>query len=119
MTFFNPYFSFICQSLKASAEATDLLQSMRVVKERLERDLERIQHKEDSSDSLRRRLRETEVSHTSVFISVTLQTSLFKAVVPKVGGAPPRGGAVELQGGHSYITMRIQTHKHTLSGKTI
>lgn len=59
---FYPYFSFICQSLKASAEATDLLQSMRVVKERLERDLERLQNKEDSSDSLRRRLRETEVS---------------------------------------------------------
>uniref|UniRef100_A0A8C2X2G1 Citron rho-interacting serine/threonine kinase n=1 Tax=Cyclopterus lumpus TaxID=8103 RepID=A0A8C2X2G1_CYCLU len=47
-------------SLKASAEATDLLQSMRMAKERMERDLERLQHKEDSSDSLRRRLRETE-----------------------------------------------------------
>uniref|UniRef100_A0A4W6G7A1 Citron rho-interacting serine/threonine kinase n=1 Tax=Lates calcarifer TaxID=8187 RepID=A0A4W6G7A1_LATCA len=47
-------------SLKASAEATDLLQSMRVAKERMERDLERLQNKEDSSDSLRRRLRETE-----------------------------------------------------------
>uniref|UniRef100_A0A8C2X3B6 Citron rho-interacting serine/threonine kinase n=1 Tax=Cyclopterus lumpus TaxID=8103 RepID=A0A8C2X3B6_CYCLU len=43
-------------SLKASAEATDLLQSMRMAKERMERDLERLQHKEDSSDSLRRRL---------------------------------------------------------------
>ncbi|XP_036955273.1 citron Rho-interacting kinase isoform X7 [Acanthopagrus latus] len=48
------------KSLKASSEATDHLQSMRVVKERLERDLERLQNKEDSSDSLRRRLRETE-----------------------------------------------------------
>uniref|UniRef100_A0A671UXT6 Citron rho-interacting serine/threonine kinase n=1 Tax=Sparus aurata TaxID=8175 RepID=A0A671UXT6_SPAAU len=47
-------------SLKASSEATDHLQSMKVVKERLERDLERLQNKEDSSDSLRRRLRETE-----------------------------------------------------------
>lgn len=49
------------QSLKAGAEATDLLQTMRMAKERLERDLERLQIKEDSSDSLRRRLRETEV----------------------------------------------------------
>ncbi|XP_027134022.1 citron Rho-interacting kinase isoform X6 [Larimichthys crocea] len=48
------------KSLKASAEATDLLQTMRVAKERMERDLERLQNKEDSSDSLRRRLRETE-----------------------------------------------------------
>lgn len=53
------------QSLRASAEATDLLQTMRVAKERLERDLERLQNKEDSSDSLRRRLRETEVLHTN------------------------------------------------------
>ncbi|XP_041854305.1 citron Rho-interacting kinase isoform X10 [Melanotaenia boesemani] len=50
----------LAKALKASAEATDLLQSLRVVKERLERDLERLQNKEDSSDSLRRRLRETE-----------------------------------------------------------
>uniref|UniRef100_A0A8C4GUF3 Citron rho-interacting serine/threonine kinase b n=1 Tax=Dicentrarchus labrax TaxID=13489 RepID=A0A8C4GUF3_DICLA len=48
------------KSLKATAEATDLLQSMRVAKERMERDLERLHNKEDSSDSLRRRLRETE-----------------------------------------------------------
>uniref|UniRef100_A0A8C9Z9Q5 Citron rho-interacting serine/threonine kinase n=1 Tax=Sander lucioperca TaxID=283035 RepID=A0A8C9Z9Q5_SANLU len=48
------------KSLKASAEATDLLQNMRVAKERMERDLERLHNKEDSSDSLRRRLRETE-----------------------------------------------------------
>ncbi|XP_068166167.1 citron Rho-interacting kinase [Antennarius striatus] len=50
----------LAKSSKASAEATDLLQSMRVAKERIERDLERLQNKEDSSDSLRRRLRETE-----------------------------------------------------------
>ncbi|XP_059193727.1 citron Rho-interacting kinase isoform X2 [Centropristis striata] len=50
----------LAKSLKASAEATDLLQSMRAAKERMERDLERLQNKEDSSDSLRRRLRETE-----------------------------------------------------------
>ncbi|KAM7018019.1 citron Rho-interacting kinase isoform 2-T2 [Tautogolabrus adspersus] len=50
----------LAKSLKASAEATDLLQTMKLTKERLERDFERLQHKEDSSDSLRRRLRETE-----------------------------------------------------------
>uniref|UniRef100_A0A672FB57 Citron rho-interacting serine/threonine kinase b n=1 Tax=Salarias fasciatus TaxID=181472 RepID=A0A672FB57_SALFA len=50
----------LAKALKASAEATDLLQTMRVAKERLERDLERLQTREDSSDSLRRRLRETE-----------------------------------------------------------
>ncbi|XP_023253433.1 citron Rho-interacting kinase-like isoform X7 [Seriola lalandi dorsalis] len=50
----------LAKSLKASAEATDLLQSMRMAKDRMERDLERLQNKEDSSDSLRRRLRETE-----------------------------------------------------------
>ncbi|XP_056141461.1 citron Rho-interacting kinase [Lampris incognitus] len=50
----------LTKAVKASVEATDLLQSIRVAKERMERDLERLQHKEDSSDSLRRRLRETE-----------------------------------------------------------
>ncbi|XP_060927942.1 citron Rho-interacting kinase [Limanda limanda] len=50
----------LTKALKASGEATDLLQSMRLAKERMERDLERFQNKEDSSDSLRRRLRETE-----------------------------------------------------------
>ncbi|KAM4577108.1 citron Rho-interacting kinase isoform 3-T3 [Odontesthes bonariensis] len=50
----------LSKASKASAEATDHLQSMKMAKERLERDLERLQNKEDSSDSLRRRLRETE-----------------------------------------------------------
>uniref|UniRef100_A0A8C7Z5B9 Citron rho-interacting serine/threonine kinase b n=1 Tax=Oryzias sinensis TaxID=183150 RepID=A0A8C7Z5B9_9TELE len=50
----------LTKALKANSEATDLLQAMKVSKERLERDLERLQNKEDSSDSLRRRLRETE-----------------------------------------------------------
>uniref|UniRef100_A0A3B5ABJ2 Citron Rho-interacting kinase-like n=1 Tax=Stegastes partitus TaxID=144197 RepID=A0A3B5ABJ2_9TELE len=50
----------LAKALKGSAEATDLLQTMKVAKERMERDLERLQNKEDSSDSLRRRLRETE-----------------------------------------------------------
>ncbi|KAM3867824.1 citron Rho-interacting kinase [Diretmus argenteus] len=50
----------LAKAAKASAEATDLLQSIRAAKERMERELERLQNKEDSSDSLRRRLRETE-----------------------------------------------------------
>ncbi|XP_029916742.1 citron Rho-interacting kinase isoform X3 [Myripristis murdjan] len=50
----------LTKAMKASAEATDLLQGIRVAKERMERELERLQNKEDSSDSLRRRLRETE-----------------------------------------------------------
>lgn len=63
----------LSQSLKASAEATELLQSMKVAKERLERDLERLQNKEDSSDSLRRRLRETEV-HTRTYMHARTRT---------------------------------------------
>nr|XP_057925854.1 citron Rho-interacting kinase isoform X7 [Doryrhamphus excisus] len=50
----------LTKALKSSSEATDHLQSMKLAKERMERDLERLQNKEDSSDSLRRRLRETE-----------------------------------------------------------
>ncbi|XP_077600494.1 citron Rho-interacting kinase-like isoform X1 [Stigmatopora nigra] len=50
----------LTKALKSSSEATDHLQSMKMAKERMERDLERLQNKEDSSDSLRRRLRETE-----------------------------------------------------------
>ncbi|MEQ2299175.1 hypothetical protein AMECASPLE_012659, partial [Ameca splendens] len=50
----------LAKTSKASAEATDHLQGMKMAKERLERDLDRLQNKEDSSDSLRRRLRETE-----------------------------------------------------------
>ncbi|KAG1968731.1 citron Rho-interacting kinase [Pimephales promelas] len=50
----------LAKAVKASTEATDLLQNVRHAKERLERDLERLQTKEDSTDSLRRRLRETE-----------------------------------------------------------
>uniref|UniRef100_A0A3Q2YNS8 Citron rho-interacting serine/threonine kinase n=1 Tax=Hippocampus comes TaxID=109280 RepID=A0A3Q2YNS8_HIPCM len=50
----------LAKALKSSSEATDHLQSMKMAKERMERDLERLQNKEDSNDSLRRRLRETE-----------------------------------------------------------
>uniref|UniRef100_A0A8B9JMH5 Citron rho-interacting serine/threonine kinase b n=1 Tax=Astyanax mexicanus TaxID=7994 RepID=A0A8B9JMH5_ASTMX len=51
----------LSKAVKASTEATELLQNVRLAKERLERDLERLQTREDSTDSLRRRLRETEV----------------------------------------------------------
>uniref|UniRef100_A0AAX7V6G7 non-specific serine/threonine protein kinase n=1 Tax=Astatotilapia calliptera TaxID=8154 RepID=A0AAX7V6G7_ASTCA len=48
------------KAVKASTEATELLQNVRQAKERLERDLERLKGKTDSSDTLKRRLRETE-----------------------------------------------------------
>lgn len=54
----------ITQAVKASSETTDLLHSIRVAKERMEHELERLQTKEDSSDSLQRRLREKEVCST-------------------------------------------------------
>ncbi|XP_030275569.1 citron Rho-interacting kinase isoform X3 [Sparus aurata] len=50
----------LCKAVKASTEATELLQNVRQAKERLERDLERLRGKTDSSDTLKRRLRETE-----------------------------------------------------------
>uniref|UniRef100_A0A8C2BFK9 Citron rho-interacting serine/threonine kinase b n=1 Tax=Cyprinus carpio TaxID=7962 RepID=A0A8C2BFK9_CYPCA len=65
-TFFSVLFPSLSQAVKASTEATELLQSVRQAKERLERDLERLQTKEDSTDSLRRRLRDTEVMHCTL-----------------------------------------------------
>ncbi|XP_056266907.1 citron rho-interacting kinase [Pseudoliparis swirei] len=50
----------LAKAVKASTEATELLQSVRQAKERLERDLERLRGKSESSDTLKRRLRETE-----------------------------------------------------------
>uniref|UniRef100_A0A673LGJ9 non-specific serine/threonine protein kinase n=1 Tax=Sinocyclocheilus rhinocerous TaxID=307959 RepID=A0A673LGJ9_9TELE len=50
----------VCSAVKASTEATELLQNIRQAKERLERELERLRSKSDPSDTLRRRLRETE-----------------------------------------------------------
>ncbi|XP_048875200.1 citron rho-interacting kinase isoform X3 [Brienomyrus brachyistius] len=50
----------LTKAVKASTEATDLLQNIRQAKERLERELERLRSKGDSTDTLRRRLRETE-----------------------------------------------------------
>lgn len=54
--------------MKASTEATELLQNVRQAKERLERDVARLQIREDSTDSLRRRLRETEVGDIYVYV---------------------------------------------------
>ncbi|KAJ4944044.1 hypothetical protein JOQ06_012591, partial [Pogonophryne albipinna] len=59
-TFMNNPYELMLPSLKASAEASDLLQSFRAAKERSERELERLQNREENSDSLRRRLRDTE-----------------------------------------------------------
>ncbi|XP_024283409.1 citron Rho-interacting kinase isoform X6 [Oncorhynchus tshawytscha] len=50
----------LSKAVKASTEATELLQNIRQAKERLERELERLRSKADPSDTLRRRLRETE-----------------------------------------------------------
>ncbi|XP_014023386.1 citron Rho-interacting kinase isoform X1 [Salmo salar] len=50
----------LSKAVKASTEATELLQNIRQAKERLERELERLRCKADPSDTLRRRLRETE-----------------------------------------------------------
>lgn len=54
------------QAVKASTEATELLQNIRQAKERLERELERLRCKSDPSDTLRRRLRETEVRRVTL-----------------------------------------------------
>lgn len=53
----------LSQAVKASTEATELLQNVRQAKERLEWDVTRLQTREDSTDSLRRHLRETEVRY--------------------------------------------------------
>uniref|UniRef100_A0A8B9RP16 non-specific serine/threonine protein kinase n=1 Tax=Astyanax mexicanus TaxID=7994 RepID=A0A8B9RP16_ASTMX len=67
----------LSKAVKASTEATELLQNIRQAKERLERDLERLRSKTDPSDTLRRRLRETEArSSTADILSISqcLQT---------------------------------------------
>ncbi|XP_056462175.1 citron rho-interacting kinase isoform X1 [Gadus chalcogrammus] len=50
----------LSKAVKASTEATELLQNIRQAKERLERELERLRGKTEPSDTLKRRLRETE-----------------------------------------------------------
>lgn len=61
------------QAVKASTEATELLQNIRQAKERLERELERLRCKSDPSDTLRRRLRETEVQESTAHINLQQQ----------------------------------------------
>lgn len=50
------------QAVKASTEATELLQNIRQAKERAERELERLQNREDSSEGIKKKLVEAEVS---------------------------------------------------------
>ncbi|XP_035246530.1 citron rho-interacting kinase-like isoform X4 [Anguilla anguilla] len=56
----------LAKAVKASSDATELLQNIRQSKERLERELERLRNKADPSDTLRRRLRETEEGRKSL-----------------------------------------------------
>ncbi|KAJ8395640.1 hypothetical protein AAFF_G00031210 [Aldrovandia affinis] len=56
----------LAMAVKASTDATELLQNIRQSKERLERELERLRSKADPSDTLRRRLRETEEGRKSL-----------------------------------------------------
>ncbi|KAI1882468.1 hypothetical protein AGOR_G00251070 [Albula goreensis] len=56
----------LAKAVKASTDATELLQNIRQSKERLERELERLRNKADPSDTLRRRLRETEEGRKSL-----------------------------------------------------
>ncbi|XP_069789548.1 citron Rho-interacting kinase-like isoform X13 [Narcine bancroftii] len=50
----------LAKAVKASSEATDLLQNVRQAKERAERDLEKLQGRENSSESFRKKLVESE-----------------------------------------------------------
>ncbi|XP_051777549.1 citron rho-interacting kinase isoform X2 [Erpetoichthys calabaricus] len=56
----------LAKAVKASSEATELLQNIRQAKERVERELERLQNREDSSDSLKKKLREAEDGRRSL-----------------------------------------------------
>ncbi|XP_008585450.1 PREDICTED: citron Rho-interacting kinase [Galeopterus variegatus] len=48
------------KAVKASTEATELLQNIRQAKERAERELEKLQNREDSSEGIRKKLAEAE-----------------------------------------------------------
>lgn len=48
--------------MKASSEATELLQNIRQAKERAEKELEKLQNREDSNESMKKKLLEAEVS---------------------------------------------------------
>ena len=54
------FFSF--QAVKASTEATELLQNIRQAKERAERELEKLHSREDSPEGIKKKLAEAEVS---------------------------------------------------------
>lgn len=77
----NPGFPAPLQAVKASTEATDLLQNIRQAKERLERDLERLRSKGDSTDTLRRRLRETEVRRHAPGLPLQSGTESFHIII--------------------------------------
>lgn len=48
--------------MKASSEATELLQNIRQAKERAEKELEKLQNREDSNESMKKKLLEAEVN---------------------------------------------------------
>ncbi|XP_072456396.1 citron Rho-interacting kinase [Notamacropus eugenii] len=50
----------LAKAVKASSEATELLQNIRQAKERAERELEKLQNREDSSEGMRKKLFEAE-----------------------------------------------------------
>lgn len=56
------FFSLDLQAVKASSEATELLQNIRQAKERAEKELEKLQNREDSNESMKKKLLEAEVS---------------------------------------------------------
>uniref|UniRef100_H3BGN6 Citron Rho-interacting kinase n=1 Tax=Latimeria chalumnae TaxID=7897 RepID=H3BGN6_LATCH len=56
----------LSKAVKASSEATELLQNVRHAKERAERELERLRNREDSSESVRKKLLEAEESRQSL-----------------------------------------------------
>ncbi|XP_067861727.1 citron Rho-interacting kinase isoform X2 [Heptranchias perlo] len=56
----------LTKAVKASSEATDLLQNVRQAKERAERDLEKLQGRENSSESIRKKLVESEERRKSL-----------------------------------------------------
>lgn len=67
------------QAVKASTEATELLQNIRQAKERAERELEKLHNREDSSEGIKKKLVEAEVSGALLSL-----TSCLTLVVPKV-----------------------------------
>ncbi|XP_063171473.1 citron Rho-interacting kinase isoform X3 [Candoia aspera] len=50
----------LTKAMKASSEATELLQNIRQAKERAEKELEKLQNREDSSESMKKKLLEAE-----------------------------------------------------------